>query len=101
MTFRCFHEKLAQPPRFVGDRLLDGHLVREVLLVQLIDTLAIDVSEPRVVTCVPRRYFASAIADHEPKISELQKGPAVDPPVLGQGELFGEVRDRSFEITDG
>src|SRR5262245_28108276 len=101
MAFRCFNEELAQTPRLVGDRLPDRHLASNVLLVQVIDALAIDIGEPRMIAGVPRRHLTSAITDHEPKISELQKGPAANALVLGETELLGEIGDRSFEIIDG
>jgi len=71
------------------------------LIVQVIDALAIDVGEPRVITSVPRRRLALTITDHEPEFSKLKEGPATDPVVLVEAEFLCEKYYRGFEITDG
>src|SRR5690554_1599519 len=48
---------------------------------------------------LPRGLLASAIADHEPEISEMQKRPAVDAVVLGEAELLDEIGDLGVEIV--
>jgi hypothetical protein len=58
------------------------------LIVQVVDTLAIDVGEPRVITRVPGQRFALTITDHEPEISKFKKGPAADPVVLVESKLL-------------
>jgi hypothetical protein len=76
------------------------------LIVQVVDTLAIDVGEPRVITRVPGQRFALTITDHEPEISKFKKGPAADPVVLVESKLVDKKCDRggarlgSYEITD-
>src|SRR5690606_24026845 len=94
MALRRLDAELTKPPRLVRKRLVDSHATSAILLVQIVDTLIIHVSEQRVVAGLPGRPLALAIAHHQMETAQVQERPAADASLKGEPHLLREIGHR-------
>lgn len=100
MPLWCCYAKLTYAPRLIRYCLKNFGTALLIIMINLVDALAVYISEVRMFMCIAGRKLVWTVPQHDVKTTEAQERPAVHAEPNGKTKLVEKVAFGLLNILD-